>query len=328
MARFFDARGPAVLGEIVHTTIWFWVLFNLFVVALLALDLGVFHRKVHAVSTHEAALWSGVWIALALVFNGGIYLYAGGESALAFFSGYLIEKSLAIDNIFVFVLIFGAFAVPAAYQHRILFFGVVGALLMRGAMIAAGAFLIQRFEWILYLFGAFLLITAVRMMRRQEATIEPGEQALVRVVRRLLPVTSDFRGSRFLIREDGQLRATPMLLVLVLIEGADLVFALDSVPAVFAVTQDPFLVYTSNIFAILGLRSLYFLLAHVIGRFHLLKYGLAAVLGFVGLKMLVNGFLHVPIAVSLVVIVAILLISVLASWWLPESYTKDTEPIH
>jgi tellurite resistance protein TerC len=309
-----------------NTPIWFWVLFNVLVVGLLVLDLGVFHRKAHSVSLREAAIWSGVWIALALLFNAGIYLYAGSEPALAFFSGYLIEKSLAVDNIFVFVVIFGAMAVPAAYQHRVLFFGVVGALLMRGVMIAAGSFLIERFDWILYIFGAFLVVTAVRLVRREETTVDPGENVLVRGVRRMLPVTDDYRGTHFFTREYGMLSATPLLLVLVLIEGADLIFALDSIPAVFAVTRDPFLVYTSNIFAILGLRSLYFLLAGVIDRFHLLKYGLAAVLGFVGIKMLVADLYHIPIALSLAVILTIILVSVLLSLYLPpgEHTVHDT----
>ncbi len=309
------------------TTIWFWVLFNLFVVGLLVLDLGLFHRKVHAVSVREAAIWSGVWVALALIFNVGIYLYAGSDPALSFFSAYLIEKSLAVDNIFVFVLIFSALAVPSAYQHRVLFFGVLGALVMRGLMIATGSFLIERFDWILYVFGAFLVITAIRLTRREESTIEPGEHVLVRLVRRFLPVTSDFRGARFLIREDGRLWATPLFVVLVLIEGADLVFALDSIPAVFAVTQDPFLVYTSNIFAILGLRSLYFLLSGVIGRFHLLKYGLAVVLGFVGVKMLAADLYHIPIALSLGAIVSVLAVSVLLSLYRPQHAETERNPV-
>ncbi len=245
--------------------------------------------------------------------------YAGSDPALAFFSGYLIEKSLAIDNIFVFVLIFGAFAVPPAYQHRVLFFGVVGALLMRGAMIAAGAFLIERFEWILYLFGAFLLVTAIRMLRRNESSVDLGRNPLVRIVHRVLPVTNGYRGARFTVRENGVRWATPLLLVLVLIEGADLVFALDSIPAVFAVTRDPFLVYTSNIFAILGLRSLYFLLAHAVDRFHLLKFGLAGVLSFVGLKMLLADVIHIPIGISLAVIAFMLLVSVIASLLWPAA---------
>ena len=314
VARFFVARRAGLFEEaIVDVTIWFWVLFNLGVVGLLVLDLGLFQRTAHAVSVREAAIWSGVWIALALAFNGAIYLYAGSEPALAFFSGYLIEKSLAVDNIFVFVMIFGALAVPAAYQHRVLFYGVIGALVMRGVMIATGSYLIERFEWILYVFGAFLVATAIRMLRRDEAEIHPSENRLVRLVQRVFPVTNEYRGSRFLVREHGRLWITPLFLALLLIEGADLVFALDSIPAIFAVTRDPFIVYTSNIFAILGLRSLYFVLAGVIERFHLLRYGLAAVLGFVGIKMLIVDLYHIPIVVSLGVIMTILSVSVIAS---------------
>lgn len=302
-----------------HTTIWFWLLFNLAVVGLLAVDLLLFHRKPHEVSTHEAAGWSAVWVGLALLFNAGIYLYAGSEPALAFFSGYLIEKSLAVDNIFVFVLIFSALAVPRAIQHRVLFVGVVSALALRGAMIAGGSYLFERFDWILYLFGAFLVVTALRMVRREEQTIDPEQQVLVRLVRRLVPVTQGYRGTRFLLREQGKLAATPLLIALLLVEGADLIFALDSIPAIFAVTQDPFLVYSSNIFAVLGLRSLYFLLDGMIERFHLLKYGLAAVLAFVGAKMLISGVYHIPTGLSLAVIVTVLAASVAASLRLPAA---------
>ncbi len=308
-----------------ETTIWFWILFNLFVVGMLVLDLGLFNRTAHAVTMRQAAIWSAVWIALSLLFNLGIYLYAGSEPALAFFSGYLLEKSLAIDNIFIFVLIFGALAVPAAYQHRVLFFGVVGALIMRGVMIAGGSYLIERFEWTLYLFGAFLVVTAVRMLRRDEAAIETDENRLVRLLRKVVPISDGYRGPRFLLREGGRLVATPLFVAVVLIEGADLIFALDSIPAVFAVTRDPFLVYSSNIFAILGLRSLYFLLAGVIDRVHLLKYGLAGVLGFVGVKMLIAGFVHVPIGLSLGVIATIIASSVLFSIYLPHSRHGDAK---
>ena len=305
------------------TSIWFWVLFNLFVVGMLVLDLGLFNRQAHAVTMRQAAIWSGVWIALALLFNVGIYLYAGSDPALAFFSGYLLEKSLAVDNIFVFVLIFGSLAVPAAYQHRVLFFGVVGALVMRGVMIAGGSLLIERFEWTLFLFGAFLVVTALRMLRREEAAIVTEEHRLVRVLRRVIPISDGYHGARFMLREGGRLVATPLLVAVILIEGADLLFALDSIPAVFAVTRDPFLVYSSNIFAILGLRSLYFLLAGVIERVHLLKYGLAAVLGFVGMKMLLTDVVHVPIGLSLGIIATIIASSVLLSVFRTHAYDHD-----
>jgi TerC family integral membrane protein len=300
-----------------HATIWFWVLFNLAVVGLLAIDLFLFHRKPHEVSTREAAIFSAVWVGLALLFNAGIYLYAGSEPALAFLSGYLIEKSLAVDNIFVFVVIFSALAVPREVQHRVLFVGVVSALVLRGLMIAGGSYLIERFDWILYLFGAFLVVTALRMLKREERNVDPERQWLVRTIRRLVPATQGYRGTRFMLREQGRWWVTPLALALVLVEGADLIFALDSIPAIFAVTRDPFLVYTSNIFAILGLRSLYFLLAGIIDRFHLLKYGLAAVLAFVGVKMLVSGIYHIPTGLSLVVILAILGVSVAASLRFP-----------
>jgi len=296
-----------------ETSIWVWILFNLFVLSMLVLDLGLFNRQAHSVTMREAAIWSGVWIALALAFNVGILLYAGSEPALAFLSGYLLEKSLAVDNIFVFVMIFGALAVPRAYQHRVLFFGVLGALVMRGLMIASGSYLIERFDWTFYLFGAFLVFTALRMLRREEAEIDAEESRLVRLLRRVVPITDGYRGSRFVLNEGGQRVVTPLLVAVLLIEGADLIFALDSIPAIFAVTRDPFLVYSSNIFAILGLRSLYFLLAGVVDRVHLLKYGLAAVLGFIGVKMLLTDLVHVPIGVSLGVIATILSVSVILS---------------
>jgi tellurite resistance protein TerC len=300
-------------------SIWLWVGFNVFVLAMLALDLGVFHRSAHTVRTQEAAVWSVVWVALALVFNAGIYHFSGTKPGLEFLTGYLIEKALSVDNIFVFLLVFSFFQVPATYQHRVLFWGVLGALLMRGVMIAAGAYLIERFHWILYVFGAFLVITAVRMATQREHAIKPEANPVIRLVRRLIPVTNAYHGQNFFIRDRGRWTATPLFIVLVFVEVTDLIFAVDSIPAIFAVTSDPFLVYTSNVFAILGLRSLYFLLAGVVGRFHLLKLGLAAVLSFVGLKMLLADFFQVPIGISLSVIAALLGGSVLASWIFPKS---------
>jgi tellurite resistance protein TerC len=311
--------------------IWMWIGFNLFVLALLALDLGVFHRKAHAVSFKEAAIWSVVWISLALLFNGGIYLfwntiapgsrYTNGEAALAFFTGYLIEKSLSVDNIFVFVLIFSYFSVPPKYQHRILFWGILGALVMRGVLIGVGAALIEEFHWIIWVFGAFLIFTGVRMAFHKSEELHPEANPLVNAVKRIMPVTADYQGARFFVRDAGKLMATPLLLVLLIVESTDLVFAVDSIPAIFAVTQDPFIVFTSNVFAILGLRSLYFLLAGVIDKFHYLKLGLSVVLTFVGVKMLmpdVSALLtgvayQIPIGVSLGVIAAILGVAVVAS---------------
>jgi tellurite resistance protein TerC len=299
-------------------SIWLWIGFNIFVLALLALDLGVFHRSAHKVTAKEAALWSVVWVALALTFNAGIYVYLGPQSGLEFLTGYLIEKALSVDNIFVFLLVFSYFQVPSKYQHRVLFWGVLGALLMRGGMIAAGSFLIARFHWILYVFGAFLVVTAIRMATQDEQAIEPEANPVIRLVRRLVPVTNVYQGQHFFIRENSRWTATPLFIVLVFVEVTDLVFAVDSIPAIFAVTQDAFLVYTSNVFAILGLRSLYFLLADVMGKFHFLKLGLSAVLGFVGLKMLLADIFKVPIGWSLAIIALLLGVSVAASWLFPR----------
>lgn len=308
---------------------WLWFGFNLFVLAVLAIDLFVFHREAHEVRVREAAAWSAVWIAMALAFGAGVYVWMGREAGLEYFAGYLIEKALSVDNIFVFVLIFTVFRVPLRYQHRVLFWGILGALVMRGAMIAAGAWLIEEFHWILYVFGAFLVFTGIRMASQAEHTIEPGHHPVIRLVRRLVPVTQDYHGQRFFVRQGGAdgragLAATPLFVVLVLVETTDLIFAVDSIPAIFAVTRDPFIVYSSNVFAILGLRALYFLLARVVHRFHYLKIGLSAVLVFVGAKMLVVDLFHVPTAVSLVVIGLVLAASVAASlWWPKEEQGKD-----
>jgi tellurite resistance protein TerC len=293
--------------------VWGWVGFNAFVLAMLALDLGVFHRRAHVVTMREAATWSAVWVALALVFNAGLYLLAGPRPALEFLTGYLIEKSLSVDNIFVFVLLFTYFAVPARYQHRVLFWGILGALAMRGAFIAAGAYLLEQFHWVIYLFGAVLILTGAKMARRGGAAVDPERNPVTRWARRLLPLTPRYDGQRFWTREGGRLVATPLFLVLLLVEFTDLVFAIDSIPAIFAVTRDPFLVYTSNVFAILGLRSLYFLLAGVVHRFVYLKYALAAILLFVGLKMTLVDLVKVPVAVSLGVIALTMTIAILAS---------------
>jgi tellurite resistance protein TerC len=299
---------------------WIWVVFNLGVLGMLALDLGVFHRKAHEVSLREATIWSVVWVSLALLFNLFVYFWRGEQAGLEFLTGYLIEKSLSVDNIFVFALLFSYFAVPAKYQHRVLFWGILGALLMRGILIAVGAQLIAEFHWIIYLFGAFLVITGIKMALLGDQKLEPERNPVVRLVRRLIPITSEYRGQQFLVREadaSGRLRwfATPLFLVLVMVETTDLVFAVDSIPAIFAVTLDPFIVYTSNVFAILGLRSLYFLLAGVMDRFVYLKPGLAAVLVFVGAKMLLVDVYKVPIGISLAVIGGILAIAIGLSLW-------------
>ena len=311
-------------------SVWLWVGFIVFVLAMLALDLGVFHRHAHVVSMREAASWTAVWVAVALLFNYGIYHFRGSEAGLQFLTGYLIEKALSVDNIFVFVLIFSYFNVPPKYQHRVLFWGIIGALLMRGAMIAAGAALIAKFHWIIYVFGAFLVFTGIRMAMQTEHAIEPESNPVVRFLRRLMPVTNHYHGQSFFVREpvNGVVRrvATPLFVVLVLVETTDLIFAVDSIPAIFAVTQDPFLVYTSNVFAILGLRALYFLLANVIHKFHFLKLGLSVVLVFVGTKMLLIDFYKIPIHVSLLVIAAILTISILASLLFPKA-AMEHDPV-
>jgi tellurite resistance protein TerC len=290
-----------------------WIGFNVFVVAMLALDLGVFHRKAHEVKVKEALIWSAVWIALALLFNLGVYFWRGPEVALEFFTGYLIEKSLSVDNIFVFILIFSYFSVPALYQHKVLFWGIIGALIMRAILIAVGATLIAKFHWIIYVFGGFLIVTGVKMALQKSTGIHPEKNPLVRLFKRFMPVTNVYHGERFFVRENGRRFATPLLLVLLIVEFTDLVFAVDSIPAIFAITKDPFIVYTSNVFAILGLRSLYFALAGVMGYFHYLKIGLALVLVFVGAKMMLVDIYKIPIGLSLSVVAGILLLSVLAS---------------
>jgi tellurite resistance protein TerC len=294
-------------------TLAIWIGFNLFVLGMLALDLGVFNRKEHAVSLREAAAWSAVWIGLALAFNAILYLWQGQEVALEFLTGYLIEKSLSMDNIFLFVVLFSTFAVPAAYQHRVLFWGVLGALVMRGALIGAGTALVEAFHPILYLFGAFLVVTGIRLAVHQDTEVHPERNPVVRLARRLFPVTKGYKGARFFVRRHGRCWITPLLIVLLLIESTDLLFALDSIPAIFAITTDPFIIYTSNVFAILGLRSLYFLLAGSVTRFAYLKYGLAAILVLVGIKMLINDLYPVPIVLSLGLIALILAIAVAAS---------------
>jgi tellurite resistance protein TerC len=295
-----------------------WIAFTVFVLAMLALDLGVFHRKTHAVSYRESLLWSGVWVALAGVFGLGMWHWFGSQHALEFVTGYLIEKSLSVDNLFVFVLLFTAFSVPPRYQHRVLFWGVLGALIMRGVFIAAGAALLQRFHWILYVFGFILLISAVKLWRGKDEASDPRGGFAYRTFTRLFRFTDEFHDHHFWFKKDGRWFATPLFAVLVVVELTDLVFAVDSIPAIFAVTEDPFIVYTSNVFAILGLRSLYFLLAGALDRFYLLKPALAAILAFVGVKLLIVDFYKIPIGVSLSVIAALLSGAVLGSWWWPK----------
>ena len=301
-----------------------WIGFTTFVLLLLALDLGVFHRKAHEVTTREALTWSVVWISLALLFNVGIAYWFGRERGMEFLTGFLIEKALAVDNIFVFAVVFSTFAVPAALQHRVLFWGILGALVMRAIFIAAGAALIHQFHWIMYVFGAFLVVTGIKLLLQRETEMHPEHNPLVRLFMRWVPSVSTYHGSRFFVMQEGRRYATPLLLVLVVIEVTDLIFAVDSIPAIFAVTSDPFIVYTSNIFAILGLRSLYFLLAGVMDRFHYLKVGLALVLMFVGIKMAIVDVYKIPIALSLAVIASLIGGAIAASLWQPRPKKEPT----
>jgi len=291
-----------------------WVAFNAFVIAMLALDLGVFHRKAHVVGMKEALGWSAVWIAMALVFNVWVWYELGAQKGTEFLTGYLIEKSLSVDNVFVFAVLFTFFGIPAQYQHRVLFWGIFGALVMRAAMIFAGAALIQNFTWVIYLFAALLVFTGIKMVTGKHEAIDPEKNIALRLLRRLMPVTKEFHGQKFFIRQNGVLAATPLFAVLICIEMTDLVFAIDSIPAIFAITQDTFIVYTSNVFAILGLRALYFALAGLLPYFHFLKYGLGIILVFVGIKMsLAHSTWKIDTMVSLIVVASILAISVIAS---------------
>lgn len=293
--------------------LWVWAFVIGLILLALVLDLFVFHRDAHEVSIREAAVSSAVWVALGLAFGVGVLVFGGGQAGGEYFAGYLIEKALSVENIFVFALILGYFAVPAKYQHRVLFFGVLGALVLRAAFIAAGASLLKNFHWMIYVFGAFLVFTAVKMARHRDAHIDPGSNPVVRLLRRIVPVTDEYHGQKFFVRHAGKLMATPMFAVLLAIETSDVVFAVDSIPAIFAVTDDTFIVFTSNAFAILGLRALYFLLASAMERLTYLKLGLAAVLGFVGVKMLLADIYKIPIVVSLLTIAAILTVATVVS---------------
>ena len=303
---------------------WGWIGFNVVVLAILALDLGVLHRRSEKVSLKEAATWSAVWVALSLCFAFAIYRTMGEESGLEFLTGYLIEYALSVDNIFVFVLIFTYFKVPENYQHRVLFWGIIGALLLRGVMIVAGSALVTRFSWTLYIFGAFLVFTGIRMaVQNDEDAYNPERDPVLRLSRRLIPVTADYRGDKFFVHEPdatGTMRyaATPLFIVLLIVDTTDVIFATDSIPAIFAVTRDPFIVYTSNICAVLGLRALYFLLASVVDKFVYLKLGLSLVLIFIGGKMLLEPFIHIPVIGSLGVVGAVLGASILASLQWPR----------
>lgn len=302
-----------------NETALLWTFFNLFVLAMLALDLGVFHKKSHEVSVREALSWTCVWIMLALLFNLFIYYYFDKEKGLEFFTGYLIEKSLSVDNIFVIILIFSYFKVPAAYQHKVLFWGILGALVMRVIFILTGVELIHRFHWLIYIFGGFLVYTGFRMLTSGDIKIDPEKNPLVKLARKIMPVTSSFEGDKFFVKQQGKTWATPLFLVVILIETTDLIFAVDSIPAILAISDDSFIVYTSNVFAILGLRSLYFALAGIEKYFRYLKYGLSAILVFVGVKMCMADFFKIPIEVSLIVIGFTLMIAMASSRLFPPS---------
>src|SRR5687767_11341227 len=298
---------------------WLWVGFSIFIVTMLSLDLGLFNRKAHTIRYREAWIWSAVWVTLALIFAGLVFRYQGSVRGLEFLTGYLIELSLSVDNLFVFLLLFSYFKVPAKFQHRVLFWGVMGALLMRLTMIFIGAALINRFHWIIYIFGAFLIYTGIKMFTQEETDLQPEDNPLVKVVTRFVPIVRYYDEEKFFTRVNGKLTGTLLLLVLVIVEFTDLVFAVDSIPAIFAITTNTFIVYTSNVFAILGLRSMYFLLAGVVEKFHYLKMGLAIVLTFIGVKMLVTAVgLHIPIYLSLIFVAVILTGSVIASLLRPK----------
>lgn len=295
------------------STFWLYGGFTAFILVMLAIDLGVFNRKAHTISLKEAIVWSIIWTVLALLFNAGVWYYEGSTKALEFLTGYVVERALSFDNIFVFVLIFSYFGVPSKLHHRVLFWGVVGALVTRALFIAAGAVLVSQFEWILYIFGLILIYSGWKMMRGGSMEVHPDQNVFIRMARKVFPVTSGFEGGRFFVRQAGKLAITPLLLVLITVETTDVVFAVDSIPAVFGVTQDPFIVFTSNIFAILGLRATYFLLAGMMESFPYLSHGLSLVLIFIGLKMLLEDLVHIPVGISLGIVILILTVAIIAS---------------
>jgi tellurite resistance protein TerC len=307
-------------------TIWWWIGFHVFIFVMLALDLGVFHRKSHTVSMREALSWSAIWVTLAMVFNVGVYFLKGHDSAIEFLAGYLLEQSLSVDNLFVFLLVFSYFKVPADYQHKVLFWGIMGALIMRALFIGIGTVLIEQFHWILYIFGAFLVVTGIRMALDKGDEMNPEDNFLVKAFRKFFPVTDKYDGSNFFTMENGRRHATLLFVVLLIVEATDILFAVDSIPAVFAVTQDPFIVYTSNIFAILGLRSLYFALAGIMNLFHYLKFGLSIILSFIGVKMLIVDLYKIPTVWALGFVVFVLIASIVASKIYPQTPPKHDKP--
>ncbi len=292
----------------------FWILFNVFVLIMLALDLGVFHRKSHKVSFKESLVWTMVWMGMAFLFNVIIYFWKGPEKSIEFLTGYLVELSLSVDNLFVFLLVFSYFRVPEQYQHKVLFWGIISAIVMRVIFIFAGVALLNQFHWIIYVFGGIIFISGLKMLFQKQKPIEPEKNIIIRLVKRFIPVTSEYAGDKFFTRlPNGLIAATPLFIVLIFIEITDLIFAVDSIPAILAITQDTFLVYTSNIFAILGLRSLYFALSGLLNLFRFLNIGLALILLFIGSKMLLSDFYKIPISITLITVISILLVSIMAS---------------
>ncbi len=304
-------------GGAMHVPFAFWVLFNLFVLAMLALDLGVLQRRPHVISVREAMVWTAFWIVLAAAFAVVIHFWLGPRPALDFVTGFLIEKSLSVDNLFVFLLIFRYFRVAREYQHKVLFWGVLGALVMRGAFIAVGVGLLRYFHWFIYIFGAIVLVSGLKLLRHENKEVHPEHNPVLKLVRRWLPMTHDYEGGKFLVRRDARTWGTPLLLVLVMVETTDIVFATDSIPAILAITTDPFIVYTSNVFAILGLRAIFFALAGMMDIFHYLHHGLSAVLIFIGIKMMISDYVHISTGIALGVVGAVLAFSILASLMFP-----------
>ena len=296
-----------------------WVIFGVVVLMMLALDLGVFHRKAHEVKMKEALIWSAVWIGVALLFNLGVYFMKGRELAVQFLAGYLLEKSLSVDNLFVFLLVFNYFHLPARFQHKILFWGIIGALVFRAVFIVCGLGLLHYFSWMIYVFGAILIWTGIKLAFEKDKKVEPEKNVFVKGFRRLFPLTKDYHEGKFFIRLNGVLHATPLIVILLVVESTDIVFAVDSIPAILAISRDPFIVYTSNAFAILGLRALYFALAQVMILFHHLHYGLSLILVLVGIKMIVSHFIHIPTILTLGIILFILAVSVVASVIWPQT---------
>lgn len=293
--------------------IWIWVIFNIAVVILLAFDLFFFHRKAHVIEVKEALWMSAFWIAISFAFNIFIYYFYGKEDALNFLTGYLIEKALSIDNLFIFLMIFSYFRVPADLLHKVLFWGILGTIIMRAILIVFGIALVQKFHWVIYLFGLFLIITGIKLAKGNDKEVSPESNPLIKLLQRFMPITHDYVGSQFFIKQAGKYVATPLFLVLLAVESTDLIFALDSIPAIIGITTEPFIVYTSNILAVLGLRSLFFALSHMITLFHYLQYGLAFILIFIGVKMLISGYIAIPIVASLSFVLLALIVSIIAS---------------